>query len=96
MSTADITEKGLESLIIRHMTGTDGLASSRAGIVAEVAPGGQSVNVRFIAPNPRPRARPILDTALVGDPKRIALIAADLVAHLEKRLEAMDGKGMIV
>jgi len=26
MSTTDITEKGLETLIIRHMTGTDGLA----------------------------------------------------------------------
>jgi type I site-specific restriction-modification system R (restriction) subunit len=34
--------------------------------------------------------------ALVGDPKRISLIAADLVAHFEKRLEAMDGKAMIV
>lgn len=34
--------------------------------------------------------------ALVGDPKRIALIAGDLVSHLEKRLEAMDGKAMIV
>jgi len=34
--------------------------------------------------------------ALVGDPKRIALIAADLVSHLEKRLEAIDGKAMIV
>ena len=34
--------------------------------------------------------------ALVGDPKRIALIAADLVAHFEKRAEAMDGKAMIV
>ncbi len=34
--------------------------------------------------------------ALVGDPKRIALVAADLVAHVEKRLEAMDGKAMIV
>ncbi len=34
--------------------------------------------------------------ALVGDPKRIALIAADLVQHFEKRLEAMDGKAMIV
>src|SRR5690606_5917518 len=33
--------------------------------------------------------------ALVGDPKRIALIAADLVAHFEKRLEAMEGKAMI-
>jgi type I restriction enzyme R subunit len=34
--------------------------------------------------------------ALVGDPKRIALIAADLVTHWEKRVEAMDGKAMIV
>ena len=34
--------------------------------------------------------------ALVGDPKRVALIAADLVAHWEKRVEAMDGKAMIV
>ena len=34
--------------------------------------------------------------ALVGDPKRITLIAADLVMHFERRLEAMDGKGMIV
>ncbi|MGH6628087.1 MAG: type I restriction endonuclease subunit R [Burkholderiaceae bacterium] len=34
--------------------------------------------------------------ALVGDPKRIALIAADLVAHFDKRVEAMDGKAMIV
>ncbi len=34
--------------------------------------------------------------ALVGDPKRIALVAADLVTHFEKRLEAMDGKAMVV
>ncbi len=34
--------------------------------------------------------------ALVGDPKRIKLIAADLVAHFEKRVEALDGKAMIV
>jgi len=34
--------------------------------------------------------------ALVGDPKRMALVAADLVTHFEKRLEAMDGKAMIV
>jgi type I restriction enzyme R subunit len=34
--------------------------------------------------------------ALVGDRKRIALVAADLVAHFEKRVEAMDGKAMIV
>lgn len=34
--------------------------------------------------------------ALVGDPKRIKLIAADLVQHFEKRWEAMEGKAMIV
>lgn len=34
--------------------------------------------------------------ALVGSPKRISLIAADLVAHFEKRIEAMDGKAMVV
>ena len=34
--------------------------------------------------------------ALVGDPKRIAMVAGDLVTHFEKRLEAMDGKAMIV
>ena len=34
--------------------------------------------------------------AMVGDPKRITLIAADLVAHWEKRFEAMNGKAMIV
>ncbi len=34
--------------------------------------------------------------ALVGDPKRVALVASDMVSHFEKRLEAMDGKAMIV
>ncbi len=34
--------------------------------------------------------------ALVGDPKRIRLIAADLVSHLEKRFEALNGKAMVV
>jgi type I restriction enzyme R subunit len=34
--------------------------------------------------------------ALVGDPKRVALIAKDLVTHFEKRQEAMDGKAMVV
>lgn len=34
--------------------------------------------------------------ALVGDPKRVELIAADLVQHFEKRLEAMNGKAMVV
>ena len=34
--------------------------------------------------------------ALVGDPKRIEVIAKDLVDHYERRIEAMDGKAMIV
>jgi type I restriction enzyme R subunit len=34
--------------------------------------------------------------ALLGDPKRIALVASDLVAHFEKRVEAMDGKAIVV
>jgi type I restriction enzyme R subunit len=34
--------------------------------------------------------------ALVGNPRRTELIAADLVTHFEKRLEAMNGKAMIV
>ena len=43
-----------------------------------------------------PRASAVaLLPALVGDPKRIALVAADLAAHFEKRVEAMDGKAMI-
>ncbi|MBI3990028.1 MAG: DUF3387 domain-containing protein, partial [candidate division NC10 bacterium] len=34
--------------------------------------------------------------ALVGAEKRIQLVAQDLVEHCEKRLEAMEGKGLIV
>jgi type I restriction enzyme R subunit len=34
--------------------------------------------------------------AIVGADKRLALIARDIVEHFEGRLEAMDGKGMIV
>jgi len=34
--------------------------------------------------------------SLVGEPKRIAVIAKDLVDHFERRLEAMDGKAMLV
>ena len=33
--------------------------------------------------------------ALVGDPKRIAVVAEDLVKHFERRVEAMEGKAMI-
>lgn len=36
--TTDTTEKGLETLIMRHMTGTDGLSSAGANVVAESAP----------------------------------------------------------
>ena len=34
--------------------------------------------------------------ALVGDPKRIALVARDLVEHFERRREALSGKAMVV
>jgi len=34
--------------------------------------------------------------AVVGSDKRLAVVARDVVDHFEKRLEAMDGKGMIV
>ncbi len=34
--------------------------------------------------------------AMVGTEKRIGLVAQDIVDHFEKRLEAMDGKGLIV
>jgi len=34
--------------------------------------------------------------AVVGSEKRIKLVARDLVDHFEKRLEAMDGKAMVV
>ncbi len=34
--------------------------------------------------------------AVVGAEKRLALVAKDIVEHFEKRLEAMDGKAMIV
>ena len=34
--------------------------------------------------------------ALVGAEERIELVAGDLVEHFEERLEAMDGKAMIV
>ena len=34
--------------------------------------------------------------AIVGAEKRVDLVARDLVGHLEKRLEALDGKAMVV
>ena len=32
----------------------------------------------------------------MGDPQRLRVIAADLVEHFERRLEALDGKAMVV
>ncbi|MCA8989308.1 MAG: type I restriction endonuclease subunit R, partial [Planctomycetaceae bacterium] len=34
--------------------------------------------------------------AMVGDDDRLKVLAKDLVEHFEKRIEAMDGKGMVV
>jgi type I restriction enzyme R subunit len=34
--------------------------------------------------------------AVVGSQKRLAVVASDIVDHFEKRLEAMDGKAMVV
>ncbi len=34
--------------------------------------------------------------AVVGSAKRLAIVARDIVEHFEKRLEAMDGKAMVV
>jgi type I restriction enzyme R subunit len=34
--------------------------------------------------------------AVVGSPKRLALVARDVVEHFEKRLEPLEGKGMVV
>ncbi len=34
--------------------------------------------------------------AVVGAEKRVALVAADIVAHFERRIEAMNGKAMVV
>ena len=50
MPTTDTTEKGLETLIMLHMTGTDGLASAPDGVVAEAPlPTGSG----WLAGNPR-------------------------------------------
>ncbi len=34
--------------------------------------------------------------AIVGSPHRLALVAQDIVSHFERRIEAMDGKAMVV
>jgi hypothetical protein len=45
----DITEKGLESLIMRHMTGGDGLFSGGACMVAEEVPSKPTIHDRLEA-----------------------------------------------
>ena len=50
MSKTDTTEKGLETLIMRHMTGTDGLASGATGVVAD--PGKRFGGSGWLAGNP--------------------------------------------
>src|SRR5690606_4791322 len=34
--------------------------------------------------------------AVVGSKKRLEIVARDIIEHFEKRLEAMDGKAMVV
>src|SRR5204862_532180 len=34
--------------------------------------------------------------AMVGTPKRVGLVAADIVAHVEQRMAVLEGKAMIV
>lgn len=46
-------------------------------------------------PNRPSRAYSMVE-AVVGAERRLALIAADLVAHVEARFEALDGKAMVV
>ena len=55
MST-DISEKGLETLIMRHMTGTDGLAPLAEGPVAETPDAlaaAKAAGSGWLADNPR-------------------------------------------
>ncbi len=54
--TTDITEKGLETQIMRHMTGTDGLAFAAEGIVAETPDAlalAKAAGSGWLAGNPR-------------------------------------------
>src|SRR2546429_613912 len=48
MSTTDTSEKGLETLIMRHMTGADGLAFEIDGVIAEMPSGND-----WLAGNPK-------------------------------------------
>jgi len=57
MSVADTSEKGLETLIMRYMTGGDGLAPVPEGLVAET-PDALAAAVSQTAMTPTPRVRP--------------------------------------
>ena len=46
--------------------------------------------------NEKAQAEWITVEKLAGLPERLELLAADIVAHFEKRLKSLDGKGMIV
>ena len=50
--TTDISEKGLETLIMRHMTGTDGLAPLAEGLVAALATA-RAAGSGWLAGNPK-------------------------------------------
>ncbi len=52
--TTDISEKGLESLIMRHLTGTDGLAvASLANRIAEAQATAYSTGIGYLAGSPK-------------------------------------------
>ena len=56
MPTTDTSEKGLETLIMRHLTGTDGLAPVAAGLVAETPDGlaaAKAAGAGWLAGNPK-------------------------------------------
>jgi type I restriction enzyme R subunit len=56
MSTTDTSEKGLETLIMRHMTGTDGLAAVADGVAAETPDAisaAKAAGSGWLAGNPR-------------------------------------------
>ena len=56
MPTTDTSEKGLETLIMRHMTGTDGLSPVTTGLVAETPDtlaAAKAAGVGWLAGNPK-------------------------------------------
>ncbi len=63
--TTDISEKGLESLIMRHMTGTDGLAVT-PGVVAELPPSYGGIGYFAGSPKDYDRAYALDVTQLFG------------------------------